>query len=95
MNIIELRGLVSSKGFESSVANENIVTKYEENTKKIPWKQLSIVATTKSEIIVNKGMKNESTITLESNLAFQTSNIPITSLEFKESGISYYYIAGY
>lgn len=95
MSIIELRGLVSSKGFEESIAEENIVTKYPENEKKLPWKQLSIVATTTSEIVINKGSKNESTLTLEGNLTFQTNNITISSLSFKDSGVLYYFVAGY
>lgn len=95
MNNVELKGLVSSKGFEDSVSNEDIVTKYPENSKKFPWKQLSLVTTVKAEIVINKGLKNESNITLEANLPFQTDNILITSLSFKESGISYYFVAGY
>lgn len=94
---VKLVKLLSSDHKATSVAGENLVVKEDELQNAFAWKKLSIVAFSDATIIINKGLKNECTIKLMNSLAYDlaTGEMPIYSLEFVDSGIQYYYNAGY
>lgn len=91
-NIIKV---LSSDGKVNSVANENIVIKEDPSHTAFAWKQLSLKVFADCKIVINENTDSPSYLTLPSGLELQLDNLPISSLSFTTSGVSYYFIAGY